>query len=118
MWYYEEREIEVYKVKRNYDELRERVVGVNYFDNNFINNNNDLSDVIVKEYKNEKTSCLTLTNNTDGDWTILTDGDKIYYNGIMDEVKLMGYYDNDNKLCVDNNDACYKYIRYLYDDGG
>ena len=56
---------------------------------------------------------------TDVDWTILTYVDKIY-NGIMDEVKLMGYYDNDNdnKLCVDNNDACYKYIRYLYDDGG
>ena len=37
----------------------------------------------------------------------------------MDEIRLMDYYNNNNtKLCVDNNDACYKYIRYLYDDGG
>ena len=60
-----------------------------------------------------------MLNNTNVDWTIITYGDKIY-NGIMDEVKLMGYYDsnNYNNLCVDNNDACYKYIRYIYDDGG
>ena len=53
------------------------------------------------------------------DWTIITYGDKIY-NGIMDEIELMGYYDsnNYNNLCVDNNDACYKYVRYIYDDGG
>ena len=117
MWYYEERElcveeeIELYKLKRSYDELRERVVGVNYFDNIFMNDN-DLPD--------EKTNYLTLTNNTDGDWTSLTYGDKIYYNGVMDEIELIGYYDsnNYNNLCVDNNDKCYKYTRYIYDDGG
>ena len=41
------------------------------------------------------------------------------YNDKMDEIKLMdSYNDNDNKLCVDNNDICYKYVRYIYDDGG
>ena len=42
------------------------------------------------------------------------------YNGVMDEVQLMGYYDsnNYNNLYVDKNDVCYKYIRYIYDDGG
>ena len=41
MWYCEERdlcverEIEWYKLKRNYDELRERAVVGNYFDNNY-----------------------------------------------------------------------------------
>ena len=86
----------------------------NYFENIFINDN-DLPDVIVEEYKNDKTNYLTLNDDTDVDWTITTYGDKIY-NGIMDEVKLMGYYDNDNntKLCVNNKDACYKSIRDIY----
>ena len=127
-----EREIELYKLKRNYNELRERLEGVkinnikylpvereieNYFDTIFVNDN-DLPDVIVEEYKNERIPYLTLTNNTDGDWTIITHVDKIY-NGIMNGMKLMDYYNNNNnKWYVDNNDACYKYIRYIYDDGG
>ena len=39
---------------------------------------------------------------------------------MMDKSKLMGYYDNDNntRLYVDKNDVCYKFIRYIYDDGG
>ena len=66
------REIELYKLKRNYDELRERVVvGVNYFDSIFINDN-DLPD--------EKTNYLTF-NNTNVDGTINTYGDMMY-NGI------------------------------------
>ena len=138
-----EREIELYKLKRNYDELRKRLEGVkinnikylpvareieNYFDDVFINNKH-LPDVIVEEYKNDETNYLTLTNNTDGDWTIVTYVDKVYeilignnpinYNGIMNGIKLMDCYNNyNNKWCVYNNDACYKYIRYIYDDGG
>ena len=102
-----EREIELYKLKRNYDELRKRLEGVkinhikylpvereieNYFDDIFVNDN-DLPDVIGEEYKNDETTYLTLTNNTDGDWTIITYVDKFYerlignnpinYNGIM-----------------------------------
>ena len=75
MWYYGERElciereIEWYKLKRDYDELRERVVGVNYFDSIFINDN-DLPD--------EKTNYLTLNDDTDVDWTINTYGDMMY----------------------------------------
>ena len=72
---------------------------------------------IRDRYKNDKIAYLTLTNNTDGDWTIITYVDKFYeilignnpinYNGIMNEIKLMDYYNNNNnKLCVDNNDAC------------
>ena len=94
MWCYEqrelciEREIELYKLKRNYNDLRELMMleGVNinnikylpvererenYFDNIFINDN-DLPDAIVEEYKNDETTYLTLNNNTDVDWTILT----------------------------------------------
>ena len=49
----------------------------NYFDDIFINNKH-LPDVIVEEYKNDETTFLTLTNNTDGDWTLITDVDKVY----------------------------------------
>ena len=83
MWYCEERElgvereIELYKLKRNYDELRERVVvGMNYFDNNYINDN-DLPD--------ETTNYLTLNDDTDVDWTINTYGNMMH-NGIMDKI--------------------------------
>ena len=48
-----------------------------YFDNTFINNKH-LPDVIVEEYKNDKIAYLMLTNNTDGDWTIITYVDKFY----------------------------------------
>ena len=70
-----------------------------------------------------------LTKNTDGDWTKLTNVDKvnekikrdnpINYNGIMNDIDLMGYYiNNKNVVYVDKNDLCYKNIRLLYDDGG
>ena len=38
----------------------------------------------------------------------------------MDEIELIGYYNSNNcsNWYVDKNDVCYKYIRYLYDDGG
>ena len=68
MWCYEERElciereIELYELKRSYDELRERVVGVNYFDNIFMNDN-DLPD--------EKTNYLTLNDDTDVDLSLI-----------------------------------------------
>ena len=104
-----EKEIELYKLKRDYDELRERVVGVNYFENIFVND---------KDLPDEKTNYMALNDNTKRDEIIITYGDMMY-NGIMDEVQLMGYYDsnNYNNLCVNNNDECYKYIRYIYDDG-
>ena len=71
-----------------------------------------------------------MTNNTDGDWTIITYVDKVYeilignnpinHNGIMNGIKVMDdyYNNNNNRLSVYNNDACYKYTRYIYDDGG
>ena len=101
MWYCEERElcvereIELYTLKREYDELRERVVvGMNYFDNNYIN---DLPD--------ETTNYLTLNDDTDVDWTINNYGNMMC-NGIMDKIKLIGYYDSNNydNLYVDKND--------------
>ena len=74
MWNFEERElcvergIELYKLKRVYDELRGRVVvGVNYFDSIFMN---DLPD--------EKTYYLALNENTKRDEIIITYGDMMY----------------------------------------
>ena len=75
------------------------------------------------------TYLMGITKNTNGDGTKLTNVDKVYeiikrnnpinYNGIMNDINLMGYYSNNkNVMYVDKNDLCYKYIRYLYDDGG
>ena len=39
---------------------------------------------------------------------------------LMNGIKVMDDYYNDsnNKLSVYNNGACYKYVRYIYNDGG
>ena len=69
-----------------------------------------------------------LTKNTDGDWTKITNIDKVYeiikgnnsrnHNGIMNDRELMGYYNNNNKLSVSKDERCYKKLRLLYNDGG
>ena len=139
-----DRKIELYKLIRNYDVLRKilEVVNMNhikylpvereienYFENICINDN-DLHDVVVEEYNNDKTIYLTLTSNTNGDWTIITYVDKFYErlignnpincNGLINDIELMDYYynNNNNKVSMYNNDECYKYVRYIYDDGG
>ena len=72
---------------------------------------------------------MMLTNNTDGDWTKITNIDKVYeiikgknpinYNGRMNAIELMGYYNNNKKkLSVSKNEKCYKKIRLLYNHGG
>ena len=48
-----------------------------YFNNIFINDNN-LPDVIVEEYNNDKITYMMLTKSTDGDWTKITNMDKVY----------------------------------------
>ena len=69
---------------------------------------------IVEEY-NDKITCLMLTKNTNGDWTKITNADKVYeiikrynpinYNGIMNDIDLVGYYiNNKNVMYVDEND--------------
>ena len=78
---------------------------------------------------NDKITYLMLTNNTDRDWTKITNVDKVYeiikgsnpinYKGIMNDIELMGYYNNNNnKLSVSKNEKCYKKVRLLYNDGG
>ena len=55
----------------------------------------------------------------DGDGSEITNVDRLYE--LVDDVD-NGYYNNNNNnnnnLYVYNNDLCYKYVRYLYDDGG
>ena len=99
-----------------------------YFDNTVVNDNN-LPDVvidIVNEY--DDTNDMGITKNTNGDWTKVNNVGKVYeiikrynpinYNGIMNDIELMGYYINNNELSVSKNDNCYIKIRLLYDDGG
>ena len=95
-----DREIELYKLKRNYNELRKRLEGV--------------------KIKIDKIAYLTLTDNTNGDWTKLTNIEQVYepIKGIMNDIEVRDYYNNNNKFDVNKNDLCYKYVRYIYDDGG
>ena len=74
---------------------------------------------VVEEY-DEKITDFILNKTTDGDRTKITNVDGFYEWIDKNDVK---YYvdnghNNNNKLYVDNNDVCYKYIRYIYDDGG
>ena len=56
---------------------------------------------------------------TDGDWTKLIDHDRLYeiIDGMMN-LEIMVYENNNNKLKVNKNHLVYKYVRYLFDDGG
>ena len=42
--------------------------------------------------------------------------DRLYE--LIDDVDNGYYNNNNNNLYVYNNDVCYKYVRYLHDDGG
>ena len=74
---------------------------------------------------------VSYTHLTNGDWTIITYVDKFYEilvgnnpitcNALINDIELLDYYynnDNSTRLCVNNNDEYYKYVRYIYDDGG
>ena len=94
-----------------------------YFNNTVIKDNN-LPDVVVEEYNNDKITYLGVTTNTYGDGTRITNVDKVYeiiignnpiiYDGIMNDIELLGYYDNNiNKLSVDKNDLYYKIYTHI-----
>ena len=57
---------------------------------------------------------------TNGDWTKLMDNDKFYeiINGIMKNLEIMVYYNNNNKSSISKKEKCYKKVRLLHDDGG
>ena len=101
-----------------------------YFDDTVVNDKHLPNDVIdvVEEY-NDTITYLVVTKITDGDWTKITNADKVYerikrnnpinYTGIINDIEVMGYYLNGhNVMYVDKNDLCYKYVRLIYDDGG
>ena len=109
-----EREIKIVEVNRGYemlvqvldmerDDERERE---EYLNNTVINN-----DKIID---------LVFRKTTDGDWITLMDHDRLYeiINGMMMNLAIMVYEKNNNKLKVDKNHLVYKYVRYLFDDGG
>ena len=81
-------------------------------DDTCLNNNKVIYD--------DKIIDLVLRKITYGDWTKIIDSDKFYdiINGITKDIEVMVYYNNNNKFEVNKNDLCYKYVRYLYDDGG
>ena len=69
---------------------------------------------------NDKTIDLVFRKPTDGDWITLIDRDRLYeiINGMMQNLAIMVYENNNNKLKVDKNHLVYKYVRYIFDDGG
>ena len=81
-------------------------------DDSYLNNNNVIYD--------DKIIDLVLRKITYGDWTKLIDRDKFYdiIKCITTDMEKMVYYNDNNKYEVNKNDLCYKYIRYLFDDGG
>ena len=62
----------------------------------------------------DKITDFILNKNTDGDGSEITNVDRLYE--LIDDVD-NGYYNN-NEWYVDKNDLCFKYVRYLHDDGG
>ena len=86
----------------------------------------DVND-IVDEY--DDITYLSLTNNIKGDWTKITNVDKVYeiiirnnpidYYGIMKNTELTGHYiKNNNVMRVNKDENYYVKIRWIYDDGG
>ena len=59
-------------------------------------------------------------NNTDGDMTKINDVERFYDLTIVEQFEILENYhnNNNNKLRVEKNEECYKYIRLLFDDGG
>ena len=96
-----ERETELYKVKRDYNELKEmlndlkylpvKIESENCFDDTCLNNNNLPYD--------EKLIDLIRNIITNGDWTETNNVDLVYdYYGKMNKQKFYGYYTQDNRI--------------------
>ena len=141
---YVDREIELFEISRSYKELIERlklervnymryfpvVVDIDdYFDDPTVNDEHLPCNVIdiVGEY--DDITYLGITNNIKGDWTKITNVDKVYeiiirnnpidYYGVTNDTELMGYYvNNNNVMRVSKNENCYVKVRLVYDDGG
>ena len=113
------RELEIFKVKRNYEEFVERLeLERNNKKNEYLPNNE--TETPVDEVKGENITYPMLTDNTNGDWTKLTNIEQVYepIKGIRNDVEVVVYYNNINKLDINKNDLCYKYVRLLFDDMG
>ena len=114
-WCYDERdldrelcvdkEIELYQLKRNYNEWKEMLEVC-------LNNNNLIYD--------EKITDPILNIITNGDCTEINNVDLVYdYYGKMDKLKFYGYYTQDNRMWNTNKiENCYLTPRLNFDDGG
>ena len=103
-----ERETELYKVKRDYNELKERLNDMKYLpvkiesDDSYLNNNNVTYD--------DKIIDLVFRKITYGDWTKLIDSDKLYdiINGTTKDIEIMVCNNNNNnKSCINKEEKCY-----------
>ena len=137
--YERERMVEIFKVKRNYEELMQslnsertgRIKNIPCVTNNVYIDGKYLpvNEPIVAEHGNN--NVMVITKNTDGDFTNNTDVDLIYvkiilggnpidyYLGTMEKISSYGCKTkNSRMLCITKIDKCYTKRRLLYDDGG
>ena len=140
--YERDRRIEVFKLKRSYKELIERLelekidnmkylpceIKIDdYFDDTVVDDKHLPYEGIdiVNEY--DDINYMEITNNIKGDWTKITQvdgfyesmGDKYVVNYYVNIINERGHYNNNyNVMYVNKNELCYKYIRLIYDDGG
>ena len=103
-WCYDERELEVYNLKRDYGELAE--VLEEYLNKNDLIFNTKVTDPILKKFTNGD---LTDILNVD----LLQDCfDK------MDDFDFWGYDTQSMSMCVNKIEKCYVKPRLIFDDGG
>ena len=116
-----DREIELYKLMRDYNELKEMLVDMKYlpvqiesedcFDDTCLNNNNLLYE--------EKITDLIRDIITNGDWTETNNVDLFYeYLSMMNEISWYGYNTQNSHLCGNTIERCYVKPRLICDDGG
>ena len=123
------REIEIFKVSRNYEEFVERLGGERSNNNNKYLPYSETEVVGDDDENNDFVTYLIVTNHTEGDRTI-PNVDKFYdivmwsnpaeyYYGIMDKTDLNSYYiTKDDIMYLIKNELCIRKIRLLFDDGG
>ena len=115
-----EREIKIFEINRGY-EMLVQVLNIERDEESELHYETEREEYLNKTVINDdKIIDWVLRQFTNGDWTKLMDSDKLYeiINGMMKNLEIMVYENNNNKLKVNKNNLVYKYVRYLFDDGG
>ena len=103
-WCYDERELEVYNLKRDYGELKVRLEV--YLNNNDLIQNKKVTDPILEIF-------------TNGDLTDVLNVDLFHdYFDKTDDFDFCGYDTQSINMCINKTEKCYIKQRLIFDDGG